>query len=146
MKYKACDLYNIVPKEEIERVFQNSQTASAEMDYSFMGFEEVYKSVTAFVPKDKTIVDLGCAYATQAYYFLDYREYIGVDMRIPDFHFKTPNSKFYQMSIQDFCMEVVKNKWNLENMFAICSFVPDEDARKLVRETFPYCLVYYPMH
>lgn len=146
MTHETCELFNIIPNEEINRIFNNSQTASAEMDYSFMGFEDVYKSVTMFVPKGKTIIDLGCAYAPQSYYFKDYRGYIGVDTNMPDFHFKTFNSSFYEMSIQDFCKKIVENKWDLEKMFAICSYVPDEEARKIVKETFPYCLVYYPTH
>lgn len=144
MIHNACDLFNIIPKEDIEEVFQKSKTASAEMDYTFMGFEDVYKSVKDFVPKTRVIIDLGCAYAPQSYYFKDHRSYIGVDIHIPDFHFKTSNSSFYEMSIQDFCKKVIEKKWNLDNMFAICSYIPDEAARKIVRETFPNCLVYFP--
>ena len=143
MKYEPCDLFKIIPAQEIERVFSDG-TASAEMDYTFLAFEEIYKSILNFVPKGKTIIDLGCAYAPQAYYFTEYRGYIGVDIQIPDVHFITPNMKLYNMSIQEFCKKVTKEKWSLEKFFAICSYVPDADARKCVRDTFPNCLVYYP--
>ena len=73
-----------------------------------------------------------------------YNGYIGVDVDVPEVHFETENMKLYEMPIQKFCKKVVDEKWNLEKYFAICSYVPDDDARKCVRETFPNCLVYYP--
>lgn len=33
---------------------------------------------------------------------------------------------------------------NMPNVFAICSYVPDNEARKLVKENFKNCLIYYP--
>ena len=78
MKHECCELFRIIPKEEIKKVF--SGTAAAELDHTFLAFEEVYKSVLNFVPKGKTIIDLGCAYAPQAYYFTEYAKYIGVDV------------------------------------------------------------------
>lgn len=143
MKYECCDLFKIIPEEEIKRVF-SCGTASAELDYTFLAFEDVYKSILSFVPKGKIIIDLGCAYAPQAYYFEDYLGYIGVDVKIPDVHFITSNMSLYEMSIQQFCLKVIEENWNLEKYFAICSYVPDDDARKCVRETFHNCLVYYP--
>ena len=142
MKHECCNLYKIIPKEEIKKVF--SGTAAAELDHTFLAFEEVYRSVLDFVPKGKTIIDLGCAYAPQAYYFAEYAKYIGVDVIIPDIHFTTANMTLYQMSAQQFCKKVIDEKWDLDNCFAICSYVPDDIARKCVRETFPNCLVYYP--
>ena len=134
MKNNFCDLYQLIPKEELTRVFRTSTTASAELDPTFLGFEDVYKAVSTFVQKDKMIIDLGCSYAAQAFYFTDFLGYIGVDCGI----------EFYKMRIQDFCNMVVEKNWNLQNVFAVCSYVPDKEARKIVKKTFPYCLVYYP--
>lgn len=142
MKHECCELFRIIPKEEIKKVFKGA--AAAELDYTFLAFEEVYKSVLNFVPKGKTIIDLGCAYAPQAYYFTEYSKYIGVDVFVPDIHFTTANMTLYQMSAQQFCKKVIDEKWDLDNCFAICSYVPDVIARKCVRETFPNCLAYYP--
>ena len=162
-KFEPCELYTMIPREKIEKIFMESETASAELDYTFLGFEEVYKAATLFVPKNKIILDLGCGYAFQAWYFKDYRKYIGVDV----FHgtedilkiLETGNSDFYHMTIQDFIQQYVREEregfceiklpgmepQSIENVFAICSYVPGEYVRKLVRETFPYCLVYYPV-
>lgn len=48
------------------------------------------------------------------------------------------------MSIQTFIRDVFPTLgYNLDKVFAICSYVPDGNARKMVRKFFPYCLVYY---
>lgn len=79
---EPCELFKLIPREKIDHVFQSSQTVCAECDISFLGFEKVYKAVTQFVPKSKVIIDCGCAYAFQSWYFRDYRKYIGLIMRL----------------------------------------------------------------
>ena len=158
-KNKPCELYTLIPKEKIDQIFLKSETAGAELDYEFLGFEEVYKAVTLFVPKNRVIIDFGCGYAFQSWYFRDYRKYIGVDNDITENDIlRTDNAEFYFMSIQEFIRNhVVKDTFGfnyiilsgaeaerVESFFAICSYVPDTDAQRLVRETFPHCLVYYP--
>lgn len=144
--FEPCELYKLIPREKIEHVFQTSQTVGAECDYTFLGFEEIYKAVTLFVPKSKVIIDLGCGYAFQSWYFRDYRKYIGVDYdsNINDV-LQTKNSEFYFVTIQDFIKEIFfKLGYRKEEIFAVCSYVNDTEAREMVREHFPYCLVYYP--
>ena len=142
----SCELYEIIPKDKIKHIFDTSETALAACGFTFLGFEEIYKAVTLFVPKDKIIVDLGCSYAFQAWYFRDYKRYIGVDCGIRDgVVLETDNSDFYFTTIQDFIKNILPNLgYELEEIFAICSYVPDKEARQMVRETFPFCLVYYP--
>lgn len=142
----VCELFSLIPRKKIDGIFKNSETARVELDYGFLGFEDVYKCVNTFVPKDKIIVDLGCAYAFQSWYFRGHKAYIGVDVSV---NYKdvleTDNSKFYFTSIQDFIINIFPGLgYDKEQVFAICSYVPDEDARKMCREFFPYCLVYYP--
>ena len=143
---KHCELFQIIPIEKLDEVFRTSKTVSAECDYTFLGFEEVYKAVTLFVPKNKVIIDLGCAYAFQSWYFRDYKKYIGVDCGTnPEDVFRTDNSEFYRMTIQDFYRKAFpKLGYSMDDVFAICSYVPDDDARNLVRMCFHHCLVYYP--
>ena len=140
------ELFTKIPEQEISRVFNNSEYASAELDFTFLGFENVYKAATLFVPKDYTIIDLGCAYAAQAFYFKNYKMYIGVDCGVEpkDVHFQIPKMAYCIMTIQKFCKKVIDEKWDLEKVFAICSYVPDEEAREIVRRTFPNLMVYYP--
>lgn len=143
---KQCELFKLIPIDKINQVFETSKTISAECDYSFLGFEEVYNAVTMFVPKNKVIIDLGCAYAFQSWYFKDYRKYIGVDNMVGYSDvLKTDNSEYYFMSIQRFISEIFPSlRYDKEEVFAVCSYVPDEEARETVRKFFPYCLVYYP--
>ena len=143
---EPCELFKLIPREKIDHVFRTSQTVEAECAYDFLGFEEIYKAVTMFVPKSKVIIDCGCAYAFQSWYFRDFRKYIGIDngLCFADV-LETENSKFYFMSIQYF----IKNMfpalgYGLDDVFAICSYVPDDNAREIVRNFFPHCLVYYP--
>lgn len=143
---KCCELFRLIPRKKIEYIFEKSETCGAECDYQFLGFEDVYKAVTLFVPKGRVIIDLGCCYAFQSWYFRDYKKYIGVDCGIKDkVVLHTDNSEFYFTSIQKFILEVFpKLGYEKENIFAICSYVPDNEARQMVKEFFPYCLVYYP--
>lgn len=146
MKFKPCELNEIIPKELLDKFFEENDEASAEMDCTFMGFEEVYKAVTLFVPKNRIIIDLGCAYALQSWYFKDYKKYIGVDTWNLRHPLLTDNSEYYfRTSIQDFINNILpKMNISLGNVYAICSYVLDEEAMELVKKTFPHCLTYYP--
>lgn len=143
---EPCELFKLIPREKIDYVFRTSQTVGAECDISFLGFERVYKAVAMFIPKSKVIIDCGCAYAFQSWYFRDYRKYIGIDNGLfcSDV-LETENSEFYFMSIQNFIKNVFPTLvYSLDDVFAVCSYVPDDEAKEMVRNFFPHCLVYYP--
>lgn len=143
---EVCELFKLIPRDKIDQIFQTSYTVGAECDISFLGFEEVYKAVTMFVPKRKIIIDCGCSYAFQSWYFRDYQKYIGVDCgsSINDV-LETENSEFYFVTIQHFIKKVFPTLGHsLDDVFAICSYVPDGESREMVRNFFPHCLVYYP--
>lgn len=138
------DILNYIPKEEVERLFKKNYRMAYNCCEDFMGFTKVYKSLLPIIPKHFTIIDLGCCYAPQSYYFKDYKTYIGVDT-LEEERFKTENTIHYRMSIQEFIkMELPMLGLDLKQCFAICSYVPDDEATKLARETFPNILVYYP--
>lgn len=143
---ETCELFKLIPREKIIEIFEASEMIGAECDSSFLGFEEVYKAVTLFAPKSKVIIDLGCAYAFQSWYFQDYRKYIGVDISVRRQDvLETENSEFYFMSIQNFIKDVFPGlRYSLDEVFAICSYVPDDEAREMVKNFFHHCLVYYP--
>lgn len=103
---------------------------------------KVYKSLSEIIPKHYAVVDLGCYVAAQSYLFKDYKKYIGVDVCNLE-RFNPSNSEHYVCSIQDF----IKNeahKLDLDETFAICSYVPDFEATTLAREHFKNIMVYYP--
>lgn len=144
--HEVCDLFKQIPKEKIVEIFKNSETAGAELDYTFLGFEEIYRIVRDYVPKDRIILDLGCGYAFQSWYFKEYPKYIGVDVLVTERDvLHTENSEYYFMSIQNFLKEIYPDILpDKEKVFAVCSYMPDDEARKLIEETFPHCLIYYP--
>ena len=144
VKEKLDDILNYIPTKEVDRLFEKNYRMAANLCPSFMGFTEVYRSLLNIVPKHFIIIDLGCCYAAQCYYFQDYKTYIGVDVEDEE-RFATENTIHYEMSIQKFIKEVLPElHLNLKECFAICSYVPDDEATELARQTFPNILVYYP--
>lgn len=141
---KMDEVFEYLPIEEADRLFKKNYRMSGNLDYTHMGFTRVYKSLLSIVPKHYTIIDLGCSYAAQCYFFKDYEAYIGVDVDDEE-RFATDNTTHYQMSMQKFIKEILPDlHLNLKECFAICSYVPDAEGTELARHTFPNILVYYP--
>jgi hypothetical protein len=127
-----------------ERLESSGKMYDIEPD--FLGFVEIYEALSTIIPKNRIVVDLGCAYATQAPLFLEHKQYIGVDISECE-KVQTQNSVYFQMPISDW----IKNelpKYEPEQLFAICSYVPPwgGDNQKLVRESFQDVFAYYPRH
>lgn len=121
---------------ELERLMDYPR---CEYDGDFLGFLNVYDAARSVAPKCMTIVDLGCYMAAQAVLFRDYSRYIGIDScDVP--MMRQGNAEYHVATIQDY----LDTLDDTSGMFAICSYVPDEEARRLVREKFDDCLVYYP--
>lgn len=144
MKNESCDLFKKIPQILIKEVFKKSPEVSAEMDYTFLGFEEVYQRVKKEVPEYMTIIDFGCAYAFQSWYFKDYAGYIAIDSAVPPKkRFIANGTMHYYGTIQDFIgnfyIDMIGNP-----IFAVCSYVPDEEAREMVVKNFRNHYVYYP--
>lgn len=118
-----------------------------DIDSDFMGFTDVYKHLAQIIPKDRVVIDLGCAYATQATYFQKHKAYVGVDLDTHDIpRVQTKNSQYYLMTIKEF-IQTELPRFKDEKLFAICSYVPPwhDDNEKLVRENFKHLFVYYPI-
>lgn len=147
MKYgnEVCDLYKKIPRELLNKLFESSK-CSAELDFTFLGFEEPYQKVLELVPKDMVIIDLGCSYACQSWYFKEHERYIGVDaFTTGNSVLHTENSEFYFETIQTFIKKTLPAlNLDVNHVFAVCSAVPDKEARQMVRDTFPHYLDWYP--
>ena len=140
-KYKdlLTQIKQMIPHDEYVSVMNQCR---CEYEHDFLGFLEVYNAAAQFVPKHKTIIDFGCYLAAQAYFFSDYHKYIGVD--VVDMKRFTPgNAEHFVCTIQDFIKDHPELV-NDDNVFAICSYVPDRKAQDIVRSSFKGCLVYYP--
>lgn len=130
-----------IPKEQIDEVFNSK----VDIDFEFIGFTDIYEALSKIIPKHWTIVDLGCAYNPQCFYFKNHKAYLAID--IPDFtikRFKTENCQILEMTIQNFIVSPEFENLDLRETFAICSYVPDDSARNLARQKFPNLYVYYP--
>lgn len=142
---EKCKTFNLIPISEIERVFTESDSASGDIDMSFLCFEEVYEKVKEYCNEETIVIDLGCSYMAQAYWFTDCKKYIGVDLPFRNnVKFKTDNSELYLMSGQRFITEKLPSLGlDMENVIAVCSYVPDKELQQLVAHTFKYNYVKY---
>lgn len=118
--------------------------ACFEIDPEFCGFVRIYKSLADCIPCHWTIVDLGCAYAPQSWYFRNHAAYIGVDASI-GLRFSQANTQHLNLKISEFIAQE-SNGLDLDTTFAICSYVPPwgGDNGAMVRAKFPNCFVFYP--
>lgn len=134
-------LWSLLPKDQIDKVFDQ---AEIDIDPTFLGFVDVYEKLSEVIPRHFTIVDLGCAYNPQCFFFTEHKKYIAVDFS-DCVKFKADNCEIYHMPIEQFIKEHL-HKLDLEETFAICSYVPDwgGENRKMVREAFKNVFTYYP--
>lgn len=139
------ELKTIIPEDEYEDKLSQYM---CELEPSFLGFIEQYHALSKVIPKHYTVIDFGCYMAAQCYFFRNHEKYIGVDSdnmmgeseKLE--RFKTDNAVHHKSKIQDF----IKNMGDKDTSttFAICNYVPDEEAQKMVREKFSNCFVFYP--
>jgi hypothetical protein len=139
----ACDpaLY-LLPPDQLDRVFGQEM---CDIDPSFLGFTNIYFALATIIPKHWTVVDLGCAYAPQAFIFRDHKAYVGVDLGINKERFAAPNAAHYTVPIAEFIREHGAS-FDQARTFAICSYVPPwhDDNMKLAREAFKNVFTFYP--
>lgn len=134
-------LFELLPKKQVERVLHQTD---CDIDPEFMGFTDIYERLSEIIPRHFTIVDLGCAYNPQCFFFTEHKKYIAVDISDCE-KFKSDNCLIYHKSIEDFIEQDISGL-NLDETFAICSYVPPwgGDNGKMVRETFHNLFIYYP--
>lgn len=140
---------SLIPREQLDRVFTSEV---CDIGPEFLGFMHIYDSLAKVIPKDWTVVDLGCAYAPQAWLFAGHARYIGVDLPwesnwLPAKleRFIAPNTTIFEMSIEEFIGAHIADL-DLKTTFAICSYVPPwgGDNMKRVRDAFMNVFTFYP--
>jgi hypothetical protein len=134
-------LLDLLPREQAEKVFHQKM---CDIEPCFLGFVDIYERLSEIIPKHFTVIDLGCAYNPQCFFFQEHKQYISVDISDCE-KFKSDNCTIYNESIEDF----IKNRligFDLEETFAICSYVPPwgGDNIELVRKSFKNVFTYYP--
>lgn len=110
-----------------------------DIESDFLGFVEQYYLLSKVIPKHFTVIDFGCAYAPQAYYFIDHKKYIGIDYCVlKRFTFKNTEHKLI-------AIETELSNWvgkDTSQIFAICNYVPTGTFN--IRRIFQNLFIYYP--
>jgi len=136
-------LINSIIKEALQKVFSYSE---CELETDFLGFLHVYADLQN-LPKDFTIIDVGCCQAVQAFYFRNFKRYICIEPNIPaEYLLAQDNAVYYEGTVQEFVKylpQLQEQGLDLEKVFAVCSYVPDRQAQQLVSEVFPYHRIIY---
>lgn len=139
------DLLAELPKDQIKKVFHQD---ICDIDPEFLGFLHIYKALSEIIPKHWTIIDLGCAYNPQCFYFTEHKQYIAVDNDKIE-KFKAPNCTIYETNIENFIFsdlnDLIEKDLNLNETFAILNYVPlREEGYLYVKVIFRNLYVYYP--
>lgn len=134
-----------IGEEETNRLFCYEY---CEVGGDFVGFIENYYDLKD-LPKDFTIIDFGSYQSFQGDYFKEHEKYIGVEPAVPlENRLNQANAEYYELTAQDFIRDVlpdlISNGLDPEKIFAVCSAVPDCEARKQVEETFMFHRIAYP--
>ena len=124
----------------------------------------IYKALSITIPKHWVVIDIGCAYAAQAYYFKEHKKYIGIDLSpigiCKDFknleegifRFAFENTEHWVKSAVDLTKEDFKD-YDLSQTFAIMNFNPlwmsskvedKSDEIKRIISLFQNVYCYYP--
>lgn len=133
----------LIPDEEMKEILSQDE---CELQPDFLGFVNVYEPLSNLIPEHKIVIDFGCYLAAQSYFFSEHKAYIGVDS-VNMKRFAPENAIHFEMSIQDFIaieLPALLEIHDINDFCAICSYVNDFEATKLVRETFPNVFCYYP--
>ena len=122
---------------------------------------EIYKTLSEVISLDWTIVDIGCGYSAQAYYFRKHKKYIGIDLN-PNLicnDFKNIASGCFRFTFENTehwvrnAIELTENDFtdfDLLKTFAIMNWNPLWTALKIedrglhIRKIFKNLYVHYP--
>lgn len=134
-------LLKIIPECQLDAVFGQD---ICDIDYEFIGFVGIYDSLSKIIPKHFTVIDFGCSYNAQCFFFDKHKKYIAVDIS-KVVKFKSKNCEIFEMPISEF-IERHSGELDKSKTFAICSYVPPwhDDNIKLVRENFTNVFTFYP--
>ena len=142
-------LRSLIPDNEWERVIRSD--ASAEIDCNNMTCGRgTYYMLSKMIPKDWTVIDFGCAYNAQSYFFQNHARHIAIEpeWKNTDFrfeYFRAPRTEILFTTGQDFINDILPNmNLNIDKTFAICNYVPSGACNLLVRQTFKNVFTFYP--
>jgi len=130
-------LLDILIKEYPKMTDKVFKQPMCDIDGEFLGFVDTYYYLSQIIPKDWTVIDFGCAYNPQAYYFRQHKKFIAVDFGLKE-RFKFKNTKLIDNSIAEY----LKTKPEKHKVFAICNNIPSSET-KLVKNYYMDCFIFY---
>jgi len=142
----SLDIWEHTP-HSVRLSFEEMYEFGADIVPQFLGFVTDYKHLSAIIPQHFTIIDVGCAYQPQSYYFQNHNAYYGV---APDEVLRFEFGKRCHSVRQTIGMFIKTPEFlalNLDETFAICNYVPpwySENAAEITRKTFRNLYVFYP--
>ena len=150
-EYKDCLklLWSMIPKEEAQRVFN---CGYCDLGGDFLGFIDTYYHISRLLDDRYTIIDFGCAFAPQSYFFRNFKKYIGIDAMCDTFFRQNEvggNCEYYpHTDISQWLADTYPHLLlNRRECFAIMNYVPDMSERRLndVKKVFPNMYSFYPI-
>lgn len=135
------NLLKLLPPEQMEKIFNQPD---CDIDFDYIGFVDFYFYLSEMIPKHWTIIDIGCSYAPQAFLFKYHKQYFGIDNSVK-IRFEAQNTTHLYMSATEFCVkESEKYNFDIDTTFAICQYVPDDNAVLFTKQWFKNVFTYYP--
>lgn len=136
----------MIDEEEKKRLFSYE---FCEIEPDFIAFLENYHDLSLRLPKDTTIIDIGCYQALQSVLFRNHIKYIGVEPSVPtEWRLQQNNTEYYSQTGQRFIQatlpELMKSGLDLQKTFVICSAVPDRNLQEMIQTVFPRYRISYP--
>ena len=133
-------LLSLLPKDQVDIILRQDR---CELDFTFLGFTDIYEHLSYIIPEHFVILDLGCYLASQSFYFRKHKAYVGVDTtNLKRFKFK--NTTHYIKDIRDFLIEDLY-QYDLSETFAICSYVPImRTTQQMLKERCKNIFMFYP--
>lgn len=120
--------------EQCDEVFSQDM---CDIDGSFLGFVDTYYHLSKIIPKDWIVIDFGCAYNPQAYFFRSHKKFVAVDID------KCKKFKFENTEIhEDGLVKYIQHNPNNFKVFAICNNVPT-DKVDLIRSHYKDMFIFY---
>jgi len=148
MDFEAChgmllqQLQQAKAQREVERVLTWSR---CEIDPTFLCFAQTYLAASLVAPAHFQVVDLGCNQGVQAAFFRRHAGYLGVDASVPlRWRFRQANARHVRQDAKAWLNSKACAELDVSKVFAVVSYVPDEEVSRLARARFPNILAYYP--
>lgn len=130
-------LLTLLPEDQKEHIFAYPY---CDISDDFIGFIDTYYYLSKMIPKHWTVIDFGCGYNAQCFFFTEHTRYIAVDFPGHP-RFCASNTELVDSPIQEYL-----EQWqgNVDTVFAISNYVTTTSTRQLISAIFPNCYCFYP--